>query len=723
MIDNQNGLYILLVSIHGLIRSNDLELGRDSDTGGQTKYVIELAKALSEDPNISRVDVLTRQIFDNKVDDIYAQPEEKICEGAYIVRLPCGPKRYLRKEVLWPYLDSFSDQALKHIRKVGRVPDVVHGHYADGGYVGAKLASLLEVPFVFTGHSLGRVKRERMIEQGSKPGNIERQYNFNQRIEAEELILDNAALVITSTHQEIEEQYSIYDNYQPNAMVVIPPGIELDRFYAPKSGLWQPVIYQDICRFLQNPKKPMILALSRADPRKNLATLVKAYGECPKLQEIANLVIVAGNRDDLSSMEKGPRRVLTELMMMIDRYDLYGKIAYPKHHEPDDVPNYYRIAARSKGVFVNPALTEPFGLTLLEAAASGLPIVATHDGGPRDIISYCKNGELIDPLDSAALAETIYNVISSRKQWRKYSKSGLKGAHRYYSWQGHVNSYLKSIKRHISMMNRHKGHLSSLKSKLPTSDRILVCSLDNALIGDHEAMVELNNRLQHVSGHIGFGIASGRSIESVRKLLKKNAITKPDFIISAVGSEIYYGPNLVKDEGWIKHIDYRWGRDTVLSALKDMPGLKLQPLDNQNDYKVSYFIDMEKAPPIRDIKRHLRTQGVHVNPILSYQYFMDILPIRASKGAALRYVAEKWGIPIEHILVAGDSGNDVDMLSGETLGLVIGNHSKELEKLRGRERIYFSEAEYAWGILEGMHHYDFLGAMQDGEELPWTMNS
>ncbi|NIV35682.1 MAG: glycosyltransferase, partial [Anaerolineae bacterium] len=74
---------------------------------------------------------------------------------------------------------------------------------------------------------------------------------------------------------------------------------------------------------------------------------------------------------------RGARDVLTRLLLDIDRYDLYGHVAYPKHHRPNDIPDLYRIAAKSKGVFVNPALTEPFGLTLIEAAASGLPMVAT----------------------------------------------------------------------------------------------------------------------------------------------------------------------------------------------------------------------------------------------------------------------------------------------------------------------------------------------------------
>jgi sucrose-phosphate synthase len=92
--------------------------------------------------------------------------------------------------------------------------------------------------------------------------------------------------------------------------------------------------------------------------------------------------------------------------------------------------------------------------------------------------------------------------------------------------------------------------------------------------------------------------------------------------------------------------------------------------------------------------------------------YLDVLPMRASKGSAIRYLADKWGIPVDSILVAGDSGNDEEMLSGNTLGVVVGNHSAELEVLRNRERIYFAEGHYAWGILEGIEHYDFFGSLQ-----------
>ena len=102
-----------MISIHGLIRSNDLELGRDADTGGQVLYVIELTKALAQHERVARVDLFTRIIHDTRIDDSYAQPLEPLADNARIVRIPCGPRRYLHKERLWSYLEQFSDNMLR----------------------------------------------------------------------------------------------------------------------------------------------------------------------------------------------------------------------------------------------------------------------------------------------------------------------------------------------------------------------------------------------------------------------------------------------------------------------------------------------------------------------------------------------------------------------------------------------------------------------------------
>jgi len=326
---NQGKYYIVLISIHGLIRGENLELGRDADTGGQTLYVVELARALAAHPDVARVDLLTRRVIDSKIDASYSNPQEPLGNNAWLVRLNCGPRRYLRKEVLWPHLQGFIDSALQHVRSVGRVPDIVHSHYADAGLVGSRLAGLLGVPLVHTGHSLGKEKQARLLAKGMKLESIEEQYNMSARIEAEEIVLGTAAKVVVSTQQEIDEQYKNYDNYQPSRMTVIPPGVDLSRFHPPDGTEIKSSIAGQVERFLEKPDKPVILALSRPDERKNIASLVRAYGESVDLQNLANLVVVAGNRDDISDMDKGPREVLTNLLMLIDRYDLYGKIAYP----------------------------------------------------------------------------------------------------------------------------------------------------------------------------------------------------------------------------------------------------------------------------------------------------------------------------------------------------------------------------------------------------------
>jgi sucrose-phosphate synthase len=708
-----DGLYIVLVSIHGLIRGHNLELGRDADTGGQTKYVLELMHTLARHPAVGRVDLFTRQIHDAKVGSDYAAPLEQVAPKAWIVRLACGPRRYLRKEVLWPHLDTFADRALRHVRRVRRVPDLIHAHYADAGYVGAQLAGLLEAPLVFTGHSLGHVKRERLLEKGMRPESIENQYHMSQRIEAENLALDHAAFVVASTQQEVEVQYSRYDNYQPERMVVIPPGIDLERFHPPAPGAVDAPIRQQVERFLSDPSKPMILALARPDPRKNLAGLVRAYAETPGLRDSANLVIVAGTRDDVLAMEKGPRRVLSEIMLLVDRHDLYGHVAYPKQHRPEDVPLLYQWAAQSRGVFVNPALTEPFGLTLLEAAASGLPILATHDGGPRDIVKYCRNGRLIDPLDTAQLGAALLDALNNRRRWRRWARAGIAGVKRHFSWEGHVMTYLKQVDRVLDRKRTSRRRpASSLKSKLPVCDRILVCDIDNTLIGDGAALAALLRQIDLTPGRIGFGIATGRRLDSAVKILREWRVPDPDFFITAAGSEIHYGPKRVDDDGWFRHIDYRWEPERVRAALRGVSGLRLQPKEEQRQYKISYYVDPERAPGLRELTRRLRRQDIHVNVIYSHQAFLDLLPVRASKGAAVRYFAGKWGIPVNHILAAGDSGNDEEMLSGVTLGVVVGNHSQELDRLRGHDRVYFAAGHHAWGILEGIEHYDFLGSLR-----------
>ncbi|XP_050215109.1 sucrose-phosphate synthase 4 [Mercurialis annua] len=503
-------LYIVLISLHGLVRGENMELGRDSDTGGQVKYVVELARALANTKGVYRVDLLTRQITSPEVDCSYGEPIEMLtCPpdasgscGAYIVRLPCGPRdRYIPKESLWPYLPEFVDGALSHIVNMARAlgeevnggkptwPYVIHGHYADAGEVASRLSGALNVPMVLTGHSLGRNKFEQLLKQGRlSKEDINATYKIMRRIEAEELGLDTAQMVATSTKQEIEEQWGLYDGFDLKLerklrvrrrrgvsclgrnmprMLVIPPGMDFSYVTAqdsleddlksligsdrtPKKRNLPP-IWSEIMRFFTNPHKPTILALSRPDPKKNVTTLLKAFGECNRLRELANLTLILGNRDDIEDMSNSSSVVLTTVLKLIDRYDLYGQVAYPKHHKQSDVPDIYRLAAKTKGVFINPALVEPFGLTLIEAAAYGLPIVATKNGGPVDIIKALNNGLLVDPHDQKAIEDALLKLVADKNLWTDCRKNGLKNIHRF-SWTEHCRNYLSHIEH---CRNRH----------------------------------------------------------------------------------------------------------------------------------------------------------------------------------------------------------------------------------------------------------------------------
>jgi sucrose-phosphate synthase len=699
-------MYLILISIHGLIRSQQLELGRDADTGGQTQYVVDLARSLSQFPQVDRVDLITRQIFDPKVGDDYSQPREPLTDKAQIVRLACGPRRYLRKEVLWPYLDGFADELLRYLRLQGKIPHAIHSHYADAGYVGVRVANWLGVPLVHTGHSLGRVKRQRLIAQGQKPENIEKQYHFQTRIEAEEGVLEHAALIVTSTRQEIEEQYALYDHYYPDRMAVIPPGIDAQRFH-PQSRP-NPPIEPEITRFLADPRKPIILALSRPVPRKNLPMLLRAYGESPRLRSLANLLLILGSRGIIQEMEPPSRRVLMELLLAIDRYDLYGQVAYPKSHLTEDVADIYRLVAQSQGVLINPALTEPFGLTLIEAAACGLPIIAPADGGPRDIIANCQNGLLIDPLDLGSIQNALEQALTQSDRWQQWSRQGIQGVQENYTWESHIRRYLDRLQALTpSSAITSPSFLTLKSSRLANVDRILISDIDNTLLGDREALADLVDHLQQREPLIGFGIATGRSLDSAQKILQEWDVPTPDLWITSVGSEIHYGAQQQADSSWSRHISYRWQPEQVKLVMAKLSGIQLQTSDQQCPHKISYWVDPEQAPSLKTIKAHLRRHKLPVRVIYSHQKYLDLLPLRASKGDAVRYCAIKWGFSFERILVAGDSGNDEQMLIGNTLAVVVGNHSPELRKLQGLPQIYFATGHYAQGILEAIAHYQF----------------
>jgi sucrose-phosphate synthase len=436
------------------------------------------------------------------------------------------------------------------------------------------------------------------------------------------------------------------------------------------------------------------------------------------LQSIANLVIFAGIRKDILQMPESEKSVLTDLLLLMDKYDLYGKMAIPKKHDVEnEVSIIYRYAAEKRGVFVNLALHENFGLTVIESASSGLPVVVTKNGGPSEIIPTCQNGELVDPQDEKEIKKALHNILTDENKWKYYSNNGATNIQKHYSWLNHVDQYVEQVKENLSVSSGvgiKKQHYPSintdrLKNKI---ENVLVSDIDGTLIEpklNNPGLKELKEYLSSRSDKMAFAMASGRNLELVKKVIDEEQFPLPDFVICSVGTEIYYtnGKEYVLDKGWARFLAGRWKRDDIVNRLKAIKWIKLQEDEAQNPYKISYYYE-KKHYNHEQLINVLGNVWYNVNIIPSHGQFIDFIPKRASKGNAIKFLCRKWDIPLSNVIAAGDSGNDIDMFRGAIKGIIVGNRSEELADYKTTKNIYVAKEAASSGVLEGLKHYKII---------------
>ncbi|MDX9810667.1 MAG: HAD-IIB family hydrolase, partial [Sphaerochaetaceae bacterium] len=641
---------------------------------------------------------------------------------------PIWGTKYIRKEKLWPHLDEYVDNLIEFFRSEKRVPDIIHGHYADGGYIATEIAGYYQTPLVFTGHSLGRNKLEYLKSAGIPGEKIEDYYAMSTRIAQEERTLAKSDMVVASTNFERNTLYASYENHDVKRITVIPPGLDLDRFFPYYHyEIQDPLITEEqkharfnmlkeLQRFLTFPDKPLILALCRPDARKNIDVLIEMYGKHEDVQAIANLAIFAGIRDDINSMQEGEKQVLTDMLLLMDRYDLYGKMAIPKHHNPErDVPELYRLVAAKRGVFVSAAALENFGLTFIEASAVGLPFIGTDRGGVQDIRKNCDSGVLIDITDTKALHDVVLSILTDSSVWDTLSRHGVERIRQVYNWKAHCDVYIKELHRllqeHTTLKTPEARYEQSMAKRMSSIKYLLICDIDNTLTGDAESLEALKEILINYHSEIGFGVATGRSLSSVKAIIERLKLPVPDVIITSVGSEIYYGKQYIEDKGWSTHIRRRWYPQKIRQVLESFEQAELQAKEGcQRPAKISYDLikPSDAESYTQQIKAKLNSMNIPCTIILSHDQFFDILPYRASKGTAVQYVAWKWHIDIKSVITAGDSGNDADMLVKPMKGIVVANHESALDRLKKHRNLYFAEHPSAKGVIEGLRHFNVI---------------
>ncbi|SNR47260.1 glycosyltransferase [Paracoccus sediminis] len=664
-------MYVMHIALGGCISQPPIRYGLTQDTGGHIAYVLGAAQAQARRPEVRRVDILTRLFDDPALGPDHAVPVQQIGPRLRILRLKGPSAAYRTKEALEAELPALTGAFLDMLSRSPCRPDILHCHFADAAELGAAARARFGIPMVYTPHSLAIDKR------GCVGGDC------SDRIRRERAAIIGADAIIASSRDEAERQIAAYDPGSAGRVWRINPGISLPA--AADDGQAR----RRLADGLDRPDLPFLLAIARPVEKKNLAGLMRAYRDCPDLQDAANLVIVAGQ----DGSEPEQRAVRAELAALAR--GLPGRVLLPARHDTTLVPQLYRLAAAQGGVFVNPALHEPFGLTLIEAARFGLPVVATRNGGPVDILGTIGHGRLADPLSGPQLADACLGILRDRGEWRRLSRNALAN-HRQFDWDAWADR-LSLIARRLT---RKTAPLRP--ASLPRT--VLAFDIDGTLTGCPRSaaafarwMGGAPRRRQHAV------IATGRSLPEARRILADWALPETPVIITSVGSEIWRADrrgSLALCGDYADWIGQDWQPDAIRGLLADMPVAWQAPCD-QRRWKISLSGTESQALDIRDA---LARAGLAARVVPSHGRFIDILPQRAGKAGALSFEAARLGLGLTDCIAAGDSGNDACMLAAAGRAIVVGNALAEL-RLADRPDLYRASARHAAGVIEGLEHF------------------
>jgi sucrose synthase len=191
---------------------------------------------------------------------------------------------------------------------------------------------------------------------------------------------------------------------------------------------------------LEAPDRPLLFTMARLDHIKNITGLVDWYGGCPELREAANLLVVSGHVDAGRSSDPEEQGQIRRMHELFDHHGLDRQVRWlGMHLEKGLGGELYRYVADRRGAFVQPALFEAFGLTVIEAMGSGLPVFATCFGGPLEIIEDGRSGFHIDPNHGGQAAERMAEFFArcrgDEDYWRRISEAAMARVEARYTWR------------------------------------------------------------------------------------------------------------------------------------------------------------------------------------------------------------------------------------------------------------------------------------------------
>lgn len=478
---------LLVLSPHGYFAQDNV-VGLP-DTGGQVIYILDQVRALEREmrerlarqgvPVEPKILIVTRLIPDCGPTTCN-QRLEKVTgtSSTRILRVPfCKPTgevipHWISRFQIWPYLPQFArDVEREALAELGGRPDLIIGNYSDGNLVASLLSQRLGVTQGNIAHALEINKYPQSTLQWKEH---EETYHFSCQYTADLIAMNTADFIISSTYQEIAGtdttvgQYEAYTAFTMPGLFrvvngvnpfdpkfnIVSPGADAEVYFphtdkerrltallpSIESAVYGTAPLPAVRGVLEDQSKVLVFTMARLDRIKNLTGLVEWFGMSERLRERANLLVVGGSVDPAPSADHEEQAQIHRMHELFDHYGLDRHARWlGMRLDRTLAGELYRFVADRRGVFVQPALYEAFGLTVIEAMVSGLPTFATRHGGPLEIIEPGRSGFHIDPHDGIGAAEQIAQFLDLCREdpgaWERISRGAVARVQARYTWK------------------------------------------------------------------------------------------------------------------------------------------------------------------------------------------------------------------------------------------------------------------------------------------------
>ncbi|NQX12560.1 glycosyltransferase family 4 protein [Microbacteriaceae bacterium VKM Ac-2855] len=383
------------------------------DNGGIATLLVRLGDALIAQGAAERVITLSRGTPEQALHPLAAEHAFATVpfDGAPVSMAESWPRRIAAERGI-----------RRALRAAGHV-DVLHLRMADvGSLAAASVARELDIPIVFT----VAPDPHGAIDAQERAGTLTRG-NFGERDAIEHLwfrvrlvqrlAADSAHTVLfprPDLERSLRELVGIDVSAHPERHTIVPEGIDLDRVDSAVAARGSDAPELDtLLSSLPAERRglPLLISVGRMHRVKGMAALAEAWSADARLHSSANLLIVGGDVADPSADER-------------EQFDRIAAVAAPglllAGHRPNDQVARWLAAARfgrpglaaPGGAYVCASQKEEFGIALLEAIATGLPVVAPNAGGPATYVQDGVTGLLVDTADPQALTAAVQEALT-----------------------------------------------------------------------------------------------------------------------------------------------------------------------------------------------------------------------------------------------------------------------------------------------------------------------